>query len=150
MPATRSRISASSSTIRISPDMLLLVYRLLFFELGRFRLAGGGKLHPHPGAALPRDPVGGIAQLNAAAMILDNSSDDGETQPRALFARGDIRLEQPAAIFLRQADSVVDDIDDDILALARGKNVDQALAQLRCWHRGYCLGGVLDDVGERL
>src|ERR1035437_5929125 len=150
MPATRSRISASSSTIRISLDMLLLVYRLRFFKFGRFRLAGGGKLHAHPGAALPRNLFGGIAQLDATAMILDEAPDDGEPQSGALFARGDIGLEQPAAVFLRQADAVIDDVDDDILAFARGKNVDRALAEFGRRHGGNRLGGVLDDVGERL
>src|SRR5471032_1448633 len=102
MPATRSRISASSSTIRISSDIRSLGFQHLpLFGFNRFGLAGGGKLHADPGAPLSRNPIGGIAQLDAAAVVFDDSSDYGETEAGALFPRGDIGLKQPATIFLR-------------------------------------------------
>ena len=53
-------------------------------------------------------------QFDAAAVVFQNAADDRETKAGALFARRDIRLEQPAARFLRQADAVVDHIDDDV------------------------------------
>src|SRR5664279_6246657 len=101
MPATRSRMSASSSTIRISAAMPSLGFRhLSLFGLNRFNLAGGGEYHAHPGAALARNLLGSIAQFDGAAMIFDNATDDGEAKPRALFARRDIGVEQPVAVFL--------------------------------------------------
>src|ERR1700686_2179890 len=129
MPATRSRISASSSTMRISAAMPLPVYVVLVFRRGRLRMAGGGEAHAHPGAPLARNFFDGVAQLDAAAMILDDASNNGEAKPGALLARRDIRLEQPPAGFPREADPVVDHIDDDVAALARGKDFDRALAE---------------------
>ena len=87
-------------------------------------MAGSGELHAHPGAPTSGNFVGGVAQLDAATVILDDAADDGEAEPGALLARRDIRLEQPVAIFLRQTDPIVDDIDDNVAALARGKDPD--------------------------
>src|SRR5664280_3582674 len=143
-------MSASSSTMRISADMPTTRSRYCVFRFGRFRMAGGGEPHAHPGAPLIGHFVGGVAQLDAAAMILDNAPDDGEPKSGALLTRRDIRLEQPAAIFLRQANPVIDDIDDDVAALARGKDSDRALAKVDWWYRGNRFGRVLDEVGERL
>ena len=39
--------------------------------------SGGSKPHAHPGAPLAGDFLGGVAQFDAAAMILDNAADDG-------------------------------------------------------------------------
>src|ERR1019366_5168084 len=128
----------------------LPVHAILFFRLGRFRMAGGGEPHAHPGAPLTGDFVGGVTQLDASSMILDNAADDGEPKSGALLARRDIRLEQPAAIFLRQADPVIDDIDDDVAALALGKDSNRTLAKVGWWYRCNRFGRVLDEVGERL
>ena len=63
-------------------------------------------------------------QFDAAAVLLDDAADDGEAEARSLLARGDIGLEQPAAVFFRQTDAVVDHVDDDVLAVARGEHAD--------------------------
>ena len=69
----------------------------------------------------PRAPgnlLGRVAQFDAPAVLLENAADDGEAKPGALFARGHIGLEQPGAVLLRQADAVVDHVDDDVVAVA--------------------------------
>src|SRR5664279_5832237 len=102
MPATRSRMSASSSTIRISAAMPSLGFRhLSLLGLNRFNLAGGGESHPHPGTALARNLFGSIAQFDGTAMVFDNAPDDGEAEPGALFARRDIGLEPVSYTHLR-------------------------------------------------
>src|SRR6185503_9746938 len=136
MPATRSRISASSSTIRISALMRSLVHALFEFGLANRRLAGGREADAHQRAALARDLLGGVAQLDLSAMLLDDAADDRQAEPGALFARGDVGLQQPAAFFLRQADAVVDHVDDDVVALARRKDADPPLTQVGRRHRG--------------
>ena len=83
-------------------------------------------------------------------MLLEDAADDGEAEAGALLARRDIGLEQPAAVLLRQSDAVVDHVDDDVVALAGGRDPDVTAAELGRRHRGDRLGRVLDDVGERL
>src|SRR6476646_11725907 len=150
MPATRSRISASSSTIRISALMRSLVHALFEFGLANRRLAGRREADAHQRAALARIFLGGVAQLDLPAMLLDDAADDRQAEPGALFARGDVGLQQPAALFLRQADAVVDHVDDDVDALARGKDADRPFAELCRRYRGDRFGRVLDDVGQGL
>src|SRR5450432_3608314 len=151
MPATRSRMSVSSSTISISSAMRSLGYRhLSLFRLDKLSLAGGGELHAHPSAALSRNPIGGIAQLDDAAMVLDNSPDYGQAQAGALFPRRDIGLEQPVAVFLWQADAIVDHVDDNIVTVTGGVDADRAFAEFGRRHGRNRFGGVLDDVGECL
>src|SRR6185437_492318 len=149
IPATRSRISASSSTIRISEAILRSTYRLRLFRL-RVRLAGGGESYPHTCAALARNFLTGIAQLDVAAMLLDDAPDNRKAEARPLFARRDIRFEQAAAVRFGEPNSIVDDVDDDIVAFARRKHVNGAFAKFRGWNRSNRLGGILDDVGQRL
>src|SRR4051812_45182538 len=130
MPATRSRISASSSTIRISfvamghPPVLsiagcgfdfwLVVSRLRW--LGGFvprlrrvvirsgfgvrRLAGDGKAQPHPGSPRARPNLRGIMEFDPPAMIFQDPADDREPKAGAFFAGGDIGLQQPRAAHL--------------------------------------------------
>ena len=78
---------------------------------GRKRLRDEAQLHP--GAARARNLLGRVAQLEAAAMFFENAADDGEAEAGALLARRHIGLEQARAVFLRQADAVVDHVDDD-------------------------------------
>ena len=59
------------------------------------------------------------SQLDAAAMVFQNPADDGEPEAGALFACRDIGFEQARPVFLRQADAVVDDVDHDVVAVAR-------------------------------
>src|SRR5665213_4118848 len=122
-------MSASSSTMRISAAMPLSAHFVLLFGFGVTRMAGGGETNTQPGPALPGDFIGGVVQFDAAAMVLNDTADDGEPQPGALFACRDIRFEQPAAVFLRQTDAVIDHIDDDVVAFARGEDLDRALAE---------------------
>src|SRR4051812_18446497 len=104
-------MSASSSTIRISDaisqcSLFLMLGDDLRFDLFGFDLrllrrlsvvfAGAGRhmlideIQPHPGAALAGEFLGRVAQLDAAAVLLENAADDGEAEPRALLASGDI------------------------------------------------------------
>src|SRR5215467_11721752 len=150
MPATKSRISASSSTIKISAAMVLLAYTILLFWLSGVGFAGGGNPHPHPSPPLARNFLGGITQIDRAAVLFNNASHDSEPKSGALLAGRNVGLEQPAAIFLRQADAVVDDIDHDIVAVPRRVDLDFPFAEFGRRHGCDRLGRILDGVGERL
>src|SRR6478672_12960991 len=150
MPATKSRISASSSTIKISLAMVLLAYDFLFFWFSGVGFAGGGNPHPHPGSSLARDFLGGITQFDRAPVLLYNAADDGKPEARALLAGRDIGLEQPAAVLLWQADAVVDDIDHDIVAFPRSVDLDHTFAEFAGRHCRNRFGCILDGVGQRL
>src|SRR5579863_5146657 len=150
MPETSSRISASSSTMRMSEG--ISAYRLwLGLGLGR---GGGSRLRGetelHPGAARTRDLFRSIAQLKAPAVLFENSPDDGETQAGALLTGGDIRLKQPRAVLFRQADAIVDDVDNDVVAFALRADDNAAAPELGRRDGADRFGGVLDDVGQRL
>src|SRR5690348_15427874 len=101
MPAIRSRMSSSSSTMRISDaicDPCLLIrcpFRALLCQREgqndlRAVMIGG--------IGMP-----GVLQHQFAAMVFENLAHDREAKPRALGARGDVRLGQPVAMLLRQA-----------------------------------------------
>src|SRR5262245_66181316 len=83
-------------------------------------------------------------------MFLENATDNRETEAGALLARRDVRLEQAAAVLLGQPDSVIDDVDDDVVAFAAGPDPDAAAVQLGGRNGGDRFGRVLDDVGEAL
>src|SRR5262249_61565502 len=83
-------------------------------------------------------------------MVLENASDDREAEAGALLACRDVRLEQAAAVLLGQADSVIDHVDDDLVALASRPDADAAAAELGRRNGGNGFGRVLDDVGEAL
>ena len=70
-----------------------------------------------------------VAQFEAPAVLFQDAADDGEPKAGALLARRDIGLEQTGAVFLRQADAVVDHVDDDVLAVARRADDDAAAAE---------------------
>src|SRR5579863_2745111 len=124
MPETSSRMSASSSTMRMSEG--ISAYRL-WLGLGR---GGGrglrGEAELHPGAARARDLFRSVAQFEAPAVLFENSPDNGETQAGALLSRGDIRLKQPRAVLFRQTDAIVDDVDNDVVAFALRADDDTA------------------------
>src|SRR3954452_747748 len=170
-PATSSQMSASSSTIRISDaisqcSLFLLLdddLRFDFFDLclsllrrsyaGRARTGRRtlvDEVQPHPGAALAGKFLVTVAQLAAAAVFLENAPDDGEAKAGALLAGGDIRLEQPVAVFLRQANAVVDHVDIDVVPFAHRSHPDAAAAKHALRHGRDGFGRVLDDVGEPL
>src|SRR5262249_56198011 len=85
-----------------------------------------------------------------AAMFFEDAADDREPEPRALFTRGHVRLEQARAVLFGKSYAVVDDIDDDVFAVALGADDDAAAAEFGGGHRPDRFGRVLDDVGERL
>src|SRR5262245_39626092 len=150
MPATKSRISASSSTIKISAAMVLLACNLWFFWVSGIDFAGGGNSHANPGAPLAWDFLGGVAQLDPAAVLLDNASYDGKAETGALFTRRHIRLEQSVAVFFGQADTVVDNIDHDVFAFPRGMYLNNAFAKFGGRHCRNSLGRILDRIGQCL
>src|SRR5579862_8564151 len=140
MPATRSRMSVSSSTMRMSAGMALFAHCGLLFTGGD--MAGGGKTDADPGATLVGHSVGGVAQLNRSPVLFNDAADDGETQACALLARGHVRLKQPVAVLLGQADAVIDHVDYNVVAVAGGKDSDRSFAQFCRRHRGDRFGRV--------
>ena len=80
------------------------------FGGGRDRLRRKAQLHP--GAARARNHLRGVPQLETPAVLFENASDDGEPEPGALVARRHVGFEQPRAVLLRQADAIVDHVDD--------------------------------------
>src|SRR4030081_152383 len=172
IPATRSRISASSSTIRMSfaighacPVSRLLRLRFLFhfwsappaprfhtrlFHFDFRGVARHRKPQPHPGPARARSNVRGIVELDPAAMVFQNAAHNRQAEAGALFARRDVGFEQARPAYLWQADAVVDDIDHDVIVLARRNNLDTSLPQLVRRDGLDRFGCVLDDVGQGL
>ena len=57
----------------------LLPRLVLNLDFG-FAVAGDGKTQPHPGPALARPEVGGVLQLDLAAMVFQHAANDGEPQ----------------------------------------------------------------------
>src|SRR5689334_2516897 len=149
MPATKSRISASSSTIKISEAMSLPTHRRWLFRLRLF-FTGSRKSHAHPGPPLARNFFTGVTQLDAAAMLLDDPPDDCQPQSRALFACRHVRFEETAPVRFGKAYAVIDHVDHDVVAITFRKNVDRALAEIFGRNGRDRLSRVLDDVGERL
>src|SRR5579883_1976542 len=111
MPAIRSQISSSSSTMRIS-DAISDPFLLIFISLHVGGLVapfagllaeGEGERHLGPLAVL------GIGKDDVPAMVFHDLAHDGEPKPRALGAGGDIGLGQAMAMLGRQAYAVVAD-----------------------------------------
>ncbi len=70
-------------------------------------------------------------QFDPPAMFFQNLADDGEAEPCPFVAGGDIGFEQAAAIFLRQTDAVIDDVDHNMTALPLGADLDATLVRAR-------------------
>src|SRR3954466_2290818 len=116
MPAIRSRMSSSSSTMRISDaisDPFLLIFTSLDVGLdigGLFRpcsLLAEGEGEPDFGPF----PTFGIGKGDVPAMVFHDLAHDGEPQAGALGAGGDIRLGQAMAVFRRQPHAIIGDAD---------------------------------------
>src|SRR5262245_33372043 len=118
MPATSSRISASSSTMRISsadsaPFLLMPV---------TWGWAHAG--HAREGQTDERTAFSrrtrfilrrGVLKRDAATVVFHDLLDDGEAEAGAFGALRHIGLGQTIAILDRQANAVVDDFDGDRL-----------------------------------
>src|SRR5262249_13455758 len=120
MPATNSRMSASSSTMRLSRAMLPPRRQNFRSKCALCAVRADRRCRdpqPHPGAALTGHFLGGVVQLDLPAVFLENASDDREAKAGPLLAGRHIGFEQPAAVFLRQPDPVVDHVDKALAAL---------------------------------
>src|SRR5689334_12392832 len=119
MPATRSRISSSSSTMRISDaisDPFLLIFTSfyvggLFCPFDGLLTEGEGERDFRPSPAFA--PTLGIGEDDVPAMVFHDLAHDREPQPGALGARGDIGLGEPMAMLRRQADAIVGNADGE-------------------------------------
>src|SRR5665213_3376733 len=137
MPATRSLISASSSTIRMSLAMgypLSCQLPVAASIFGSLLVATAGAVVSDAGGFVSAVVVSLTSGLAAwpdpAAVVLQDPADDGEAKTGALLARRHVRFEQPGPAHLRQADPVVDDVDQDIVILACGDDLDTSLRLL--------------------
>src|SRR3989304_2182192 len=119
MPAINSRMSASSSTMRMSRAM-----REGRIPVPVVGFADGAQLKYQPGR---RAAAGPVVQDQVAAMVLHDFLDDGKPQAGPLRARRDIGLGQAVAVARRQAATVVLDADDDAPRLASHPQPDPAL-----------------------
>src|SRR5215831_2345990 len=167
-PATISRMSASSSTIRMSAAICRSLTRWLSSPA-----ACCGGLWLFPGYRLDRRPAHGqryadqcamaplgarrsILQCQRPPMLLDALLHNGETKPGTLlgaFGRH-IGLEKAHAVLLGQARAIVDHLDVDAIAVAAHHRLDAA-APVLVFVRAFRvlldrLLGVLHQIMDRL
>src|ERR1700742_3453230 len=113
MPATRSRISSSSSTMRISDaisDPFLLIFTSfyvggLFWPFYGLLTEGEGERNDRASPIFR--PILNIGKDDVPAMVFHDLAHDGEPQARALGAGGHIGLGEAMAMLRRQADAIV-------------------------------------------
>src|SRR5215470_11896438 len=98
MPLISIRMSASSSTMRISAAMRPRQCRLSQLGLRRLIRTRVPECHPHDRAA-----AGAIVQLQQRTVILDDLLHDGQPEAGAAGARRDIWLREPLAPLIGQA-----------------------------------------------
>src|SRR3984957_10257881 len=179
MPATRSRISASSSTIKMSFAMVTPVlsvaccgFDFCFIVSRVCRLNGSGcrsfcfgnlllrfgfrclaryrKPQPHPGSPRARADVGGVIEFDPAAVVFQHATDDRKPKAGALLACCDVGFEQTGPAHLWQTDAVIDDVDHDVVVVAPGDDINTTLPE-RLGRNGFDgFGCILNDVGQRL
>src|SRR5690606_22878784 len=145
MPATSSRMSSSSSTIRMS-DAISCLPGIALHRAGRRCRQDDADHGPAPVMKIGRR----VVKLQPAAMVLDNLLDDGKAEAGALLARGHVGFEQPLAVLAWQALAVVDHLDHEVLADAGGADQDRALDAAFALGGLDRLGRVLDQVAEGL
>src|SRR5579883_1972034 len=108
MPQISARMSASSSTTRMSCAMRALPFDALGFAgIGDARIAAQEQQR-HACAA-----AAAIFEAQLAAMVFHDLLDDRQTETGAAGARGDVWLSQAIALLMRQADAVVLDRNGD-------------------------------------
>src|SRR6185312_927333 len=151
MPATSSRMSSSSSTMRIS-DAIIDLFCFSFACRCRRTARRCCKRQDHADhcAAPFMEIRRRIMEFELAAMVLHDLLDDGEAKPRPLLARRHIGLEKPLAIVARQSLAIVDHVDADGAVLAAGLDADGACPPLVFIKSINGLCRILDDVAECL
>ena len=71
----------------------------------------GSEAQLHPCTARACNFFRSITQFDAPAVLFENAADNGQSQSGALLTRRHVGLQQSRAVFLRQADPVVDHVD---------------------------------------
>src|SRR6185312_7178813 len=110
MPPMSMRISASSSTMRISAAMGARQLLFALVRLHRILCARVPERHAHHRAA-----AGSIVKLEQGSVILDDVLHDRQPKARAARARRYIRLRQPLPPLVGQAAAIVLDAQDDVI-----------------------------------
>src|SRR5215469_3200051 len=105
-PQISARMSASSSTTRMSCAMGALPFDAFSFVSFGFIGFGDTRIAAHEQQRHARAATGTIIEAQLAAVVFHDLLDDRQTETRAAGARGDVRLGQPIALLVRQADAV--------------------------------------------
>src|SRR5689334_22071067 len=161
MPATSSRISASSSTMRISsadsaPFLLMPVTR---WSWSRACVAREGQTDERTALTRCTRFIGRrrVLKRDAAVMVFHDLLDDRKAKARAFGALRHVGLSQAIAVFRRQANAVVDHFDCDRLRELAHVDLDAAafahriaLAAFDAEHALHRFASVLQHVRHRL
>src|SRR5262245_46656734 len=110
MPAISMRMSASSSTMRISAAMGSRQSCLRCLGLGTISRARVPERHAHDRAAART-----VVELQQRAVILDDVLDDCQPKAGAARARGHIGFGQPLPPLIGQAAAIVLDAENDVV-----------------------------------
>src|SRR5690606_4025807 len=108
MPATSSRMSSSSSTIRMSDAIFNLFVRLVVRRVCRRQHDAD---HGPPASV---EGFGSVVQFKSPTMVFHDLLDDREAEAGPFFAGRHIGLEQPLAVLARQALAIVDNVHGDV------------------------------------
>src|SRR6185312_8706903 len=142
MPAIRSRMSSSSSTMRISGainEPFLLIRHSQVFKNFLFEW----KRQTHLRALM----FGCVVDGDFAAMVFNDLAHDSEAEACAFRARCNVRFCEAVAMLRRKPDAVVDDADREALVVAFQQYAHAALGVIA--GRFACLNGfagILQDV----
>src|SRR6516164_5435619 len=71
-----------------------------------------------------------VQKIDAATVVFDDLCDDRKAESGTFFAGREVGLEQALPILLRQPDAVVDNLDDDEIALGSSIHRNTALPSL--------------------
>ena len=147
MPETRSRISASSSMMRMSTP--LRDSCALFCACVRSALR---RVLEERTARPRRARTRRIVQLNEPPMVFHHARDDSQAQPGALRARGDIRFDQAIAILLAESPSRCRSLRTARRTQDRATATDEAVLRLAIAGaaRLHAFSAVLHEIKQRL
>src|SRR4051812_34050033 len=103
-------------------------FRRLNFAFGflAFCAARNGKSQTHPGATRPWAQSRCVAEFDTSPMIFEHATNDRETKTGALLAGGYIWLKQPRAVFFGQTYTVVHNINDNVVILSGGDDINSS------------------------